>query len=74
MWRRETIGLGVARSEGFAEIARRMGRPTSTIAREVNRSGGRDDYRPSTAQRATKARAARPRVHKLVADAAWLPR
>ena len=33
---RETIALGVAREDGFAEVARRMGRPTSTVSREVH--------------------------------------
>ena len=65
---RETIGLGVARGEAFAVIGRRMGRPTSTIAREVGRNGGVDHYRPSVARRATNSRAARPKVRKLVAD------
>jgi len=55
---RETIGLGVARGEAFAVIGRRMGRPTSTIAREVGRNGGVDGYRASLAQRATDLRAA----------------
>jgi len=50
---RETIGLGVARAEAFAVIGRRMGRPTSTIAREVGRNGGVDGYRASVAQRAS---------------------
>jgi IS30 family transposase len=38
---REAIALGVAREESFAQIGRRMCRPTSTIAREVGRAGGR---------------------------------
>lgn len=33
---REAIGLGVARGEGFAEIARRMAGPTLSVAREVS--------------------------------------
>jgi len=46
-----------------------MRRPTSTIAREIGRNGGLG-YRSSAAQRATKVRAARPKVRKLVADVA----
>ena len=65
---REAIGLGLARDEGFADMARRMARPTSTVAREVNRNGGRIAYRASTAQKATAARGRRPRVRKLVAN------
>jgi IS30 family transposase len=65
---REAIGLGVARDEGFAEIARRMARPTSTVAREVNRNGGRAMYRASAAQKASVVRGRRPKVPKLVTN------
>ena len=64
---RESIGLGLGRGESCAEIARRMGRPTSTVSREVASGGGRDCYRPSVAQRASACRARRPKVRKLVA-------
>ena len=46
-----------------------MGRPTSTVAREVGRKRGPDGYRASMAQRATDIRAARPKILKLVTDA-----
>jgi IS30 family transposase len=65
---RETIALGLARLEPFAEIARRMGRPTSTVSREVGRCGGRDGYTGRVAQREACGRARRPKVLKLVAD------
>jgi IS30 family transposase len=65
---RETIALGLARLEPFAEIARRMGRPTSTVSREVGRCGGRDGYTGRVAQREACERARRPKVLKLVAD------
>ena len=42
---RETIGLGLARGEPLAVIARRLGRPTSTVSRDVAACGGRDVYR-----------------------------
>ena len=64
---RETIALGLAREDGFAEIARRMGRPTSTVSREVHRNGGRDAYRSTAAQRAARKRACRPKERKLLA-------
>lgn len=64
---RETIGLGVARGEALAEIARRMRRPTSTVSREVNANGGRAAYRASLAQKASALRGRRPKVRKLVA-------
>jgi len=37
---REDIALVIAKDESLAEVARRLGRPTSTVAREVARSGG----------------------------------
>ncbi len=64
---RETIALGLAREEPFAQIARRMGRPTSTVAREVNRCGGRTKYSGRAAQRLAEAAARRPKILKLVA-------
>ncbi len=67
---RESIALGVAREESFAEIARRMARPTSTVAREVGRCGGRAEYSGRAAQRLACGRAKRPKVAKLVADPA----
>lgn len=65
---RETVGLGLARGEDFAEIARRLSRPTSTVTREVARNGGRDGYRATCAQKATAERARRPKERRLVAD------
>ena len=67
---RELIGLGVARGESLAEIAHRLARPTSTVAREVARNGGRHAYPATRAQGETRMRAARPRVRKLVASVA----
>ncbi|MGH9070211.1 MAG: helix-turn-helix domain-containing protein [Acidimicrobiales bacterium] len=64
---RETIALGLAREEPFAQIARRMSRPTSTIAREVNCSGGRGTYSGRAAQRQADRAAKRPKILKLVA-------
>jgi hypothetical protein len=46
---------------GFAEIARGLGRPTSTVSREVARNGGLDGYRPDQAQQSTARRAGRRR-------------
>ncbi|OLT29764.1 MarR family transcriptional regulator [Nocardiopsis sp. CNR-923] len=56
---RERIAAGLARGLGYAEIARRLGRPTSTVSREVARNGGRAAYRPGRAQRSTDRRARR---------------
>jgi DNA-binding transcriptional regulator GbsR (MarR family) len=44
---------------GYAEIARRMGKPTSTISREVARNGEPGDYRADRAQQAAARRAPR---------------
>jgi IS30 family transposase len=65
---RESVGLALARDEGFAQIARRLGRPTSTVSREVGRNGGRGGYRATVAQRSTNARGRRPKVRKLIAN------
>jgi IS30 family transposase len=62
---REEISRGLCLNESFAVIAHRLGRPTSTVSREVNRNGGRDDYRAASADRATCQRAKRPKLTKL---------
>ncbi|NKY87681.1 helix-turn-helix domain-containing protein [Nocardia veterana] len=62
---RRRIAEGLAEHLGYAEIARRIGRPTSTVSREVNRNGGPGRYRPERAQRATDSRARRPRKHEI---------
>ncbi|WP_405677814.1 helix-turn-helix domain-containing protein [Streptomyces sp. NBC_01511] len=56
---RRHIGTGLAEGLGYAEIARRLGRPTSTVSREVARNGGADGYRADRALRATERRARR---------------
>lgn len=50
---REEISRGLWRHEQFNEIAFRLGRPTSTISREVARHGGRRQYRAGAAHSAT---------------------
>ncbi|MBE1488796.1 GbsR/MarR family transcriptional regulator [Plantactinospora soyae] len=61
---RQHIAAGLAEGLGFTEIGRRLGRPASTIMREVTRNGGPDDYRAQRAQEATKQRARRQRQPK----------
>lgn len=56
---RQQIALGLADSLPYAEIARRLDRPTSTITREVMRNGGPTAYRADLAHRATEHRAHR---------------
>lgn len=56
---RRRIASGLADGLSYAEIARRLDRPTSTVTREVARNGGARGYRPQQAHRATAHRARR---------------
>jgi DNA-binding transcriptional regulator GbsR (MarR family) len=56
---RQQIALGLADDLAYAEIARRLDRPTSTVTREVLRNGGPVDYRADLAHRASERRAHR---------------
>lgn len=56
---RESIEAGLADGLGYTEIARGLGRPASTIGREVARNGGPGRYRAERAHRATAIRARR---------------
>ncbi|KDN83957.1 GbsR/MarR family transcriptional regulator [Kitasatospora cheerisanensis] len=56
---RQQIALGLADDLAYAEIARRLDRPTSTVTREVMRNGGPNGYRADLAHRATEQRAQR---------------
>lgn len=56
---RRRIASGLAEGLGYAEIARTLGRPTSTVSREVARNGGPDGYRADRAHQATGRRARR---------------
>ncbi|SIM72059.1 helix-turn-helix domain-containing protein [Micromonospora cremea] len=58
---RQQIALGLADGLAYAEIARRLDRPTSTITREVMRNGGPTAYRADLAHRATERRSHRRR-------------
>jgi DNA-binding CsgD family transcriptional regulator len=58
---RQQIALGLADGLAYAEIARRLDRPTSTITREVMRNGGPTGYRADLAQRSTERRTRRRR-------------
>lgn len=53
------IAAGLAEGASLAVIARRLGRPTSTISREVTRNGGPEWYRAGLAERAAGERARR---------------
>ncbi|MFB8026989.1 helix-turn-helix domain-containing protein [Streptomyces sp. NPDC056465] len=56
---RQQIALGLTDDLPYAEIARRLERPTSTITREVMRNGGPTGYRADLAHRATERRVQR---------------
>ncbi|WP_218028305.1 GbsR/MarR family transcriptional regulator [Nocardia yamanashiensis] len=58
---RRRIAVWLADGLGYAEIGRRLGRPTSTISREVARNGASGDYLAERAQQAAGARAHRRR-------------
>ncbi|MET9441549.1 helix-turn-helix domain-containing protein [Streptomyces sp. NPDC006610] len=58
---RQQIALGLADGLAYAEIARRLDRPTSTVTREVMRNGGPTGYRADLAHRAAERRAHRRR-------------
>ena len=62
---REEIRRGLDGDESFAAIARRLGRVTSTVSREVNANGGRRGYAGWRAHRRASDRARRPKVAKL---------
>ncbi|KYG05458.1 hypothetical protein BE21_40505 [Sorangium cellulosum] len=59
---RGLIASWLAEGLGYAEIGRRLGRPTSTISREVARNGGPGGYRADHAHEATGRRARRRRL------------
>ncbi|MBE1590164.1 helix-turn-helix domain-containing protein [Nonomuraea angiospora] len=56
---RQHIAEGLAEGLGYAEIGRRLGRPASTVMREVTRNGGPDGYGAERAHEATRHRARR---------------
>ncbi|MEU8402070.1 helix-turn-helix domain-containing protein [Nonomuraea sp. NPDC048892] len=66
---RRRIAAGLSEGLGYAEIARRLDRPTSTVSREVQRNGGPKGYRADRAQqlagqRARRRKPAPPPAHK----------
>jgi IS30 family transposase len=59
---REEISRGLAGGLSLRSIGRQLGRPASTISREVTRNGGIETYRASAADAQTWQRAARPKL------------
>jgi IS30 family transposase len=62
---REEISRGVAAGHSARAIAARLGRPPSTISRELARHGGRRGYRAARADRRAWERTRRPQRCKL---------
>ncbi len=62
---REEISRGVAAGDSARRIAARLGRPPSTVTREVNRHGGRRRYRAAAADQRAWENARRPQRCKL---------
>lgn len=61
---REKIMIGLVRNDAFSVIARRLGRSTSTISREVKANGGRVGYRAWAAHVRAREQARRPKQTK----------
>jgi IS30 family transposase len=62
---REEISRAIARGRSARAIARALGRSHTTIAREINRCGGRRRYRAQAAEREAWRRSRRPRPTRL---------
>ena len=62
---REEIALLKAGGAGVRQIARAVGRPASTVSRELARNTSGDRYRASTAQQRADQAARRPKPSKL---------
>jgi transposase, IS30 family len=72
---REEIAVGLAAGQSMRQVAARLGRPVSTVSREVARNGSRLGYRAVAAQAQAEFRAARPKTAKLAGNAelrAWV--
>lgn len=65
---REEISRALARGESLRRIARDLGRPPSTISREVRRHGGRLSYRAEAAEAGAIERSRRPKPCKLACE------
>lgn len=62
---REEISRGLAKKMGVREIARALGRWPSTVSREIQRNGGVEGYRSTSAEQRAREQARRPKAYKL---------
>ena len=72
---REEIAVGLAAGQSMRQVAARLGRPASTVSREVGRNSSRLGYRAVPAQAQAEFRAARPKTARLAGNAerrAWV--
>lgn len=65
---REEISRGLVAGDSFRAIAARLGRSHTTISREVNRHGGRQQYRAAAAHAQAQRNRARPKAAKLATN------
>lgn len=65
---REEISRGLCAKRALAEIAREIGRPTSTVSREVSRNGGAGAYRAVEAEERARDCARRPKPRKMLSN------
>ena len=66
---REEISRGLVAGRSLRSIALQLGRPASTISREVLRNGGAQAYRAAAAEQCAWTRAARPKGWRLASNA-----
>jgi IS30 family transposase len=66
---REEISRAMSRGESVRRVAARLGRPPSTVSREIGRNGGRERYRAAEADALAWRRARRPKLCKLAQHA-----
>ncbi|TQL01794.1 IS30 family transposase [Cellulomonas sp. SLBN-39] len=67
---REAISRGLAAGLSCRQIAAGLGRPPSTVSREVARNGGRAAYRAVDAETSAQERSRRPKPTKFAVNAA----
>jgi len=67
---REEISRGVVAGQSLRSIATSLNRAPSTLSREINRNGGRQQYRAKVADKASWERAHCPRTCKLAQNRA----
>ena len=70
---REEISRGLAAGESIRCIAARLGRPASTVSREITRNGGVSRYRATTAEQSPGIHRQGPDPYPLRSDAGNRP-